>query len=109
LPRRVPFCGMLGTSVRGCKHGWSRSVLIHQIENQAFQRTMRNQTNFGAALDPAVSVHAQLAVKDEYTFAFLDLEDAHSERELERALTGRVEAFLQEMGNMFTFDSPHWI
>ena len=37
------------------------------------------------------------------TFAFLDLEDAHSERELERALTGRVEAFLQEMGNMFTF------
>jgi hypothetical protein len=59
--------------------------------------------SFGAALDPAVSVHAQLAVKDEYTFAFLDLEDAHSERELERALTRRVEAFLQEMGNMFTF------
>ena len=90
--------------IRSCrKHGWSRSVLIHQIENQAFQRTMSSQTNFGAAVDPAASVHAQLAVKDEYTFAFLDLEDAHSERELERALTGRVEAFLQEMGNMFTF------
>lgn len=90
--------------IRSCrKHGWSRSVLVHQIENQAFQRTMSSQTNFGVALDPAVSVHAQLAVKDEYTFAFLDLEDAHSERELERALTGRVEAFLQEMGNMFTF------
>jgi predicted nuclease of restriction endonuclease-like (RecB) superfamily len=44
-----------------------------------------------------------LAVKDEYTFAFLDLEAAHSERELERALTGRIETFLQEMGNMFTF------
>jgi predicted nuclease of restriction endonuclease-like (RecB) superfamily len=90
--------------IRSCrKHGWSRSVLVHQIENQAFHRTMSTQTNFGVALDPAVSVHAQLAVKDEYTFAFLDLEDAHSERELERALTGRVEAFLQEMGNMFTF------
>jgi predicted nuclease of restriction endonuclease-like (RecB) superfamily len=38
-------------------------------------------------------IQAKLAVKDEYTFAFLDLEDAHSERELERALTGRVEAF----------------
>jgi hypothetical protein len=48
-------------------------------------------------------VHAKLAVKDEYTFAFLDLEDAHSERELERALTERVGAFLQEMGNMFAF------
>jgi hypothetical protein len=74
--------------IRSCrKFGCSRNVLVHQIENQAFQRTMTSQTNFGAALDPAASVHAQLAVKDEYTFAFLDLEDAHSERELERALT----------------------
>src|SRR5260370_39268274 len=89
-------------------HGWSRSVLVHQIENQAFQRTMSSQTNFGAALDPAVSVHAQLEGKDEYTFAFLALEDAHSERELERALTGRVEAFLQEIGNMFTFASSQY-
>jgi hypothetical protein len=31
-----------------------------------------------------------LAVKDEYTFAFLDLDDAYSERELERALTERI-------------------
>jgi predicted nuclease of restriction endonuclease-like (RecB) superfamily len=90
--------------IRSCrKFGWSRNVLVHQIENQAFQRTMTSQTNFGAALDTAASVHAQLAVKDEYTFAFLDLEDAHSERELERALTERVGAFLQEMGNMFAF------
>jgi predicted nuclease of restriction endonuclease-like (RecB) superfamily len=44
-----------------------------------------------------------LAVKDEYTFALIDLEDEHSERELERAITGRVEAFLREMGDMFAF------
>jgi predicted nuclease of restriction endonuclease-like (RecB) superfamily len=90
--------------IRSCrKHGWSRSVLIHQIENQTFQRTISSQTNFANALDPEVSIHAQLAVKDEYTFAFLELEDEHSERELERALTGRVETFLREMGDMFTF------
>lgn len=90
--------------LRSCrKHGWSRNVLIHQIESRTFARTMNSQTNFTASLEPSVSVHAQLAVKDEYTFAFLDLEDAHSERELERALTGRVEAFLREMGDMFTF------
>jgi hypothetical protein len=34
-------------------------------------RTGVFRTWFIAALDPAVSVHAQLAVKDEYTFAFL--------------------------------------
>jgi len=90
--------------IRSCrKHGWSRNVLIHQIEGRAFQKTVANQTNFEAAMEHPASVHAQLAVKDEYTFAFLDLEDEHSERELERALTGRVEAFLREMGDMFTF------
>jgi hypothetical protein len=30
---------------------------------------MTSRTNFGAALDTVASVHAQLAVKDEYTFA----------------------------------------
>lgn len=32
-------------------------------------------------------LNAQLAVKDEYTFAFVELEDAHSEQQFERALT----------------------
>lgn len=90
--------------IRSCrKYGWSRAVLVHQIENQAFQRTIANQTNFAASLEQTASVHAHLAVKDEYTFVFLDLANEHSERELERALTGRVEAFLREMGDMFTF------
>jgi predicted nuclease of restriction endonuclease-like (RecB) superfamily len=90
--------------IRSCKkHGWSRAVLVHQIENQTFQRTVGNQTNFAATLETPVAVHAQLAVKDEYTFAFLGLEDKHTERELERAITDRVEAFLREMGDMFTF------
>ena len=70
---------------------------------QAQVRQMSSQTNFGVALDPTVSVHAPLAVKDEYTFAFLDLEDAHTERELERVLTRSVEASLQKMGDMFSF------
>ena len=90
--------------IRSCrKFGWTRSVLIHQIESQIFEKTMSSQTNFFAALEALPSVHAQLAVKDEYTFAFLDLEQTHSERELERAITERVGTFLQEMGNMFTF------
>jgi predicted nuclease of restriction endonuclease-like (RecB) superfamily len=90
--------------IRSCRNfGWSRNVLVHQIGNQAFQRTITSQTNFGAALDPAASVRAQLAVKVEYRFAFLDLEDAHSGRERERVLTERIGAFLQELGNMFAF------
>jgi len=90
--------------IRNCRrYGWTRNVLVHQIENQAFQRTLNSQTNFDATLPYTAKIQAKLAVKDKYTFAFLDLEDAHSEGELERVLTGRVEAFLREMGDMFTF------
>lgn len=45
----------------------------------------------------------KLAVKDEYTFDFLELADEHSERQLERAILAKVEPFLLEMGGMFSF------
>ena len=44
-----------------------------------------------------------LAVKDEYTFDFLELADEHSERQLEAAILAKVEPFLREMGGMFSF------
>jgi hypothetical protein len=44
-----------------------------------------------------------LAVKDEYTFDFLELSDEHSEMELERALISKVNRFLIEMSGAFAF------
>lgn len=85
------------------KFGWTKNVLIHQIENQAYEKTLLNQTNFEQILPEEVRNQAKLAVKDEYTFDFLELADEHSERQLEQAILARVEPFLQEMGGMFTF------
>jgi predicted nuclease of restriction endonuclease-like (RecB) superfamily len=85
------------------KFGWSKNVLALQIENQSYQKTLHGQTNFDKALTPALRTQAKLAVKDEYTFDFLELGDEHSERELERALIGRVEHFLREMGGLYAF------
>ena len=85
------------------KFGWSRSVLVHQIENQSYEKTLLGQTNFDKALTPELRAQAKLAVRDEYTFDFLELSEAHSERELERALIGRVEDFLRAMGGLFAF------
>lgn len=85
------------------KFGWSKSVLIHQIENQSYEKTLLNQTNFDRAVTPAIRNQAKLAVKDEYTFDFLELGDEHGERELERAITARIGRFLQEMGGRFAF------
>ena len=62
-----------------------------------------NQTNFKTTLPASISAQANLAVRDEYTFDFLELGDAHSERELERAIIARIEQFLREMGAMFSF------
>jgi len=44
------------------------------------------QTNFNQTLPENIRNQAKLAVKDEYTFDFLDLADEHSERQLEMAI-----------------------
>ncbi len=85
------------------KFGWSKNVLIHQIENQSYEKTLLGQTNFDKALTPKLRAQAKLAVKDEYTFDFLELGEEHAERELERALVGRIEHFLRAMGGLFAF------
>jgi predicted nuclease of restriction endonuclease-like (RecB) superfamily len=85
------------------KFGWSKNVLIHQIENQSYEKSLMGQTNFDQTLTPSLRAQAKLAVKDEYTFDFLELAEEHSERELERALITRVEDFLRAMGGLFAF------
>ena len=67
------------------KFGWTKNVLIHQIENQTYEKTLLNQTNFDQTVSQEISGQAKLAIKDEYTFDFLELGEEHGERELERA------------------------
>ena len=85
------------------KFGWTKNVLVHQIENQTYEKTLLNQTTFDHNMPAQTSKQAKLSVKDEYTFDFLELAEEHSERELQRALIGRIEHFLREMGGLFAF------
>jgi predicted nuclease of restriction endonuclease-like (RecB) superfamily len=85
------------------KFGWSKNVLIHQIANQSYEKSLLGQANFDQTLTPKLRAQAKLAVKDEYTFDFLELGEEYSERELERALIARIEDFLRAMGGMFAF------
>lgn len=84
-------------------HGWTKNVLIHQIENQTYQKTLLSQTNFAKTLPAESRAQATLAIKDEYLFDFLELGDEFSERQLETAILARVEPFLQQMGGVFAF------
>ena len=85
------------------KFGWTKNVLAIKIETNTYENTLLNQTNFDQTVSKEIRNQAKLAVKDEYTFDFLELGEEHSERELERALISKVEIFLREMGGMFTF------
>jgi predicted nuclease of restriction endonuclease-like (RecB) superfamily len=85
------------------KYGWSKNVLIHQIENKTYEKYLLGQTNFDKTLPADIKNQAILAVKDEYTFDFMDLADEHTERQLESALVNNVRSFLLEMGSQFSF------
>lgn len=49
---------------------WTKSTLIHQIENQSYEKYLMNQTNFDKSLPAKLKQQAILAVKDQYTFDF---------------------------------------
>jgi predicted nuclease of restriction endonuclease-like (RecB) superfamily len=85
------------------KFGWTKKVLIHQIENKSFEKYLLNQTNFDQTVPDTIKNQAKLAVKDHYTFDFMELADEHSERQLERALIENIRNFLCEMGYSFAF------
>ena len=85
------------------RFGWTKAVLQHQIDNKSYEKYLLNQTNFDATLPAEIKAQAALAVKDHYTFDFLDLAEEHSERELERSLVNNIRRFLAEMGGAFTF------
>jgi len=85
------------------KFGWSKNVLIHHIENKTYEKTLISQTNFDKTLSSKIRNQAKLAVKDEYTFDFLELGEEHGEAEFEKALITKVNRFLVEMGGVFAF------
>jgi predicted nuclease of restriction endonuclease-like (RecB) superfamily len=78
-------------------------VLQHQVDSKSYEKYLLNQTNFDATVPDEIKAQAALAVKDHYTFDFLDLADEHSERDLEQALVKNLRMFLSELGGAFAF------
>lgn len=85
------------------KHGWSRNVLVHQIESGLYQREGKAISNFEQTLPPLQSDLAQQSLKDPYVFDFLSLTDNYNERELEKGLVKHITQFLLELGAGFAY------
>jgi predicted nuclease of restriction endonuclease-like (RecB) superfamily len=85
------------------ENGWSRNILIHQIESNLFHRKGKAITNFDRTLPAPQSELAQQIVKDPYNFDFLSLGSEAKERDLERGLIAQLQKFLLELGVGFAF------
>ena len=85
------------------EHGWSRNVLVLQVESGLFHRQGKAVTNFEATLPNPQSDLAHQLLKDPYNFDFLTLGDDAHERELERGLLEHIRSFLLELGVGFAF------
>lgn len=85
------------------EHGWSRNVLIHQIDSDLFARRGSALTNFSRTLPAEQSELAQQILKDPYTFDFLSLGPAMLERDLERGLIEHLRSLILELGKGFAF------
>jgi len=88
---------------RAVEHGWSRNILVAQIETGLHKRAGKALTNFKATLPPPHSDLAQQVLKDPYVFDFLSLGPDAQERDLERGLLEHVRDFLLELGVGFAF------
>ena len=85
------------------EQGWSRNVLVHQIESGLYRRQGKADTNFSGTLPDAQSELAQQLLKDPYNFDFISLGKEAQEREVEKALIDRIRDFLLELGVGFAF------
>jgi predicted nuclease of restriction endonuclease-like (RecB) superfamily len=100
LDRRDAREWYLGKAI---EHGWSRNVLVMQIESGARERTGCATTNFEAQLPPPQSDLARETLKDPYRFDFIGLGPEADERAVENALVAHISRFLLELGAGFAF------
>lgn len=85
------------------EHGWSRSVLEHQIDSRLFERSGKAPTNFARTLPSPQSDLAREILKDPYNFDFLAAAKDIDERGLERGLLDNLRALVLELGKGFAF------
>lgn len=85
------------------QNGWTRNVLVHQIESHLYKRQGRAITNFDRTLPAPQSELANELLKDPYNFDFLTLGPNLLERDLEQGLIQHLRDLILELGKGFAF------
>lgn len=90
---------------KAIENGWSRNVLIHQIESGLYERQAiaDKVSNFETRLDAPQSELAIQTMKDPYVFDFIPFKENMIERDIENALVKDITKLLLELGTGFAF------
>ena len=84
-------------------NGWSRDVMIMQINNGYINAKGHAINNFDNVLPSPQSDLARYIFKDPYNFSFLGTMALQNELDIEKTLTDKVTDFLLEMGQGFAY------
>lgn len=90
---------------KSTENGWSRNVLVHQIESGLYRRQVLvdKVSNFEGRLPSPQSELAVQTLKDPYVFDFIPFREDMLERDIEQALVRDVTKLLLELGTGFAF------
>ena len=81
------------------KNGWSRSIVLHQFELKAYERSLIEPTT--TSIIKSNDLYNEL-FKDTYVFDFLDKENIKTEKDLKEQMINNIISFLQELGPGFS-------
>ncbi|HLD73066.1 MAG TPA: PDDEXK nuclease domain-containing protein [Candidatus Nanoarchaeia archaeon] len=87
------------------KNRYSRSVLLHQIEADAYTNYLLHpsQHNFATALPENMLEQTQESIKSVYSLDFLDINKPIAEKQLENTMVEKVKRLMMELGYGFCF------
>ena len=85
------------------QNGWSRDVMLLQIDNGYIHAKGHAINNFEQTLPPLQSDLARYIFKDPYNFSFIGTIALQNELNIEKSLTSKITDFLLEMGRGFAY------
>ena len=85
------------------QNGWSRDVMLLQIDNGYIYAKGHAINNFEQTLPPLQSDLARYIFKDPYNFSFIGTVALQNELDIEKSLTSKITDFLLEMGRGFAY------
>jgi len=85
------------------ENGWSRSILMAQIEADRYRYEAGIVNNFDTTLPPPQSDLVYQVLKDPYNLDFLTITKGVKEKDFKRALVAHMREFLLELGIGFSF------